>query len=218
MTDFKKFESTVFSSDDNFAIRKVEHDVILTYRNRNGKKEYESLSRNTYRVFFKNNLEVARLYPPDEYSNSWLIKILLPKLPIDSLQSMAIALITLERIAQSQESIHLSEYAKNDQPVPIRSWFDLRNKLRKISKAFSLIKQSTNQTTQWLGTNGQRYREVVLANSLRLNYGQNEVARLVPIKSSWIVQFVKTDFSATDGVIDQLFAALTLLVQYVEQD
>ncbi|MCT7784227.1 hypothetical protein [Lactobacillus crispatus] len=58
---------------------------------------------------------------------------------------------------------------------------------------------------------------MILANSLRLNYGQDEVVRLIPIKNNWVIQFVKTDFSATDGVIDQLFAALTLLTQYVKQ-
>ncbi|MES5180762.1 hypothetical protein [Lactobacillus crispatus] len=40
---------------------------------------------------------------------------------------------------------------------------------------------------------------------------------LIPIKNNWVIQFVKTDSSATDGVIDQLFAALTLLTQYVKQ-
>ncbi|WP_297952933.1 hypothetical protein [uncultured Lactobacillus sp.] len=216
MTDFKKFESTIFSSDDNFAIRKIEHDVILTYRNRHGEKEYESLSQNTYRVFFNNKLEVSRLYPPDEYSHNWLIKILLPQIPVASLRSMSIALTTLERIAQSREAMQLSEYDKDRENTEIRSWFDLRNKLKKISKAFSLIKQSADQTTQWLGSDGQPYREIVLANSLRLNYGQDEIARLVPIKDKWIIQFVKTDFTAVDGIVDQLFAALTLLVQYVE--
>ena len=146
-----------------------------------------------------------------------LIQILMPQLSIDSLKSMAIALTTLERIAQSQEGMQLSEYVKNSELVEIKSWFDLRNKLRKISKAYSLIKQSTDQTTQWLGSDGHRYREVILANSLRLNYGQDEVVRLIPIKNNWVIQFVKTDFSATDGVIDQLFAALTLLTQYVKQ-
>lgn len=217
MTDFKEFESTIFSSDNDFAIRKINHNVILTYRTRNGEKEYESLSKDTYRVFFKNNFEVSRLYPPDEFSNNWLIKILLPRISIDSLKSMAIALTTLERIAQSQEGMQLSEYIKNNDAVEIKSWFDLRNKLRKISKAYSLIKQSADQTTQWLGNDGHRYREVILANSLRLNYGQDEVARLIPIKNKWLIQFVKTDFSATDGVVDQLFAALALLTQYVEQ-
>ena len=114
-------------------------------------------------------------------------------------------------------STDVSEYVKNSELVEIKSWFDLRNKLRKISKAYSLIKQSTDQTTQWLGSDGHRYREVILANSLRLNYGQDEVVRLIPIKNNWVIQFVKTDFSATDGVIDQLFAALTLLTQYVKQ-
>ena len=33
MTDFTEFESTIFSSDDNFAIRKIKHNVILTYKN-----------------------------------------------------------------------------------------------------------------------------------------------------------------------------------------
>ncbi|MCT7862761.1 MAG: hypothetical protein N4Q24_08085, partial [Lactobacillus crispatus] len=172
MTDFTEFESTIFSSDDNFAIRKIKHNVILTYRTQDGEKEYEGLSKNTYRVFFENNLEVSRLYPPDEFSHNWLIQILMPQLSIDSLKSMAIALTTLERIAQSQEGMQLSEYVKNSELVEIKSWFDLRNKLRKISKAYSLIKQSTDQTTQWLGSDGHRYREVILANSLRLNYGQ----------------------------------------------
>ena len=217
MTDFTEFESTIFSSDDNFAIRKIKYNVILTYRTQDGEKEYESLSKNTYRVFFENNLEVSRLYPPDEFSHNWLIQILMPQLSINSLKSMAIALTTLERIAQSQEGMQLSEYVKNSELVEIKSWFDLRNKLRKISKAYSLIKQSTDQTTQWLGSDGHRYREVILANSLRLNYGQDEVVRLIPIKNNWVIQFVKTDFSATDGVIDQLFAALTLLTQYVKQ-
>ena len=217
MTDFTEFESSIFSSDDNFAIRKIKHNVILTYCTQDGEKEYESLSKNTYRVFFENNLEVSRLYPPDEFSHNWLIQILMPQLSIDSLKSMAIALTTLERIAQCQEGMQLSEYVKNSELVEIKSWFDLRNKLRKISKAYSLIKQSTDQTTQWLGSDGHRYREVILANSLRLNYGQDEVVRLIPIKNNWVIQFVKTDFSATDGVIDQLFAALTLLTQYVKQ-
>ena len=217
MTDFTEFESTIFSSDDNFAIRKIKHNVILTNRTQDDEKEYESLSKNTYRVFFENNLEVSRLYPPDEFSHNWLIQILMPQLSIDSLKSMAIALTTLERIAQSQEGMQLSEYVKNSELVEIKSWFDLRNKLRKISKAYSLIKQSTDQTTQWLGSDGHRYREVILANSLRLNYGQDEVVRLIPIKNNWVIQFVKTDFSATDGVIDQLFAALTLLTQYGKQ-
>ena len=56
MTDFTEFESTIFSSDDNFAIRKIKHNVILTYRTQDDEKEYESLSKNTYRVFFENNL------------------------------------------------------------------------------------------------------------------------------------------------------------------
>lgn len=105
MTDFTEFESTIFSSDDNFAIRKIKHNVILTYCTQDGEKEYESLSKNTYRVFFENNLEVSRLYPPDEFSHNWLIQILMPQLSIDSLKSMAIALTTLERIAQSQEGM-----------------------------------------------------------------------------------------------------------------
>lgn len=53
MTDFTEFESTIFSSDDNFAIRKIKHNVILTYCTQDGEKEYESLSKNTYRVFLK---------------------------------------------------------------------------------------------------------------------------------------------------------------------
>lgn len=53
MTDFTEFESTIFSSDDNFAIRKIKHNVILTYRTQDDEKEYESLSKNTYRVFLK---------------------------------------------------------------------------------------------------------------------------------------------------------------------
>ncbi|MDK7367620.1 hypothetical protein [Lactobacillus crispatus] len=52
MTDFTEFESTIFSSDDNFAIRKIKHNVILTYCTQDGEKEYESLSKNIHIVYF----------------------------------------------------------------------------------------------------------------------------------------------------------------------
>ncbi|MES5140372.1 hypothetical protein ABVC55_05410 [Lactobacillus crispatus] len=59
MTDFTEFESTIFSSDDNFAIQKLNIMSFSTYCTQDGEKEYESLSKNTYRVFFENNLEVS---------------------------------------------------------------------------------------------------------------------------------------------------------------